>query len=175
MTINISPPRTNGACGMRVSFTEFSQALNTWWIMVWAHTWWQHSPLNLRTLHGLAHCLRIFFFFLKSLFLISCCCYHHCYWPIHIHIFVSPSFPFLFLPLLFFGPHLFLCFLGLHFYSLLQVIGVSKSDSFMTFVLYICVCVCVCVCNICLAISSLLLFLVHTFSLGKRHVKVRPT
>ena len=102
-----------------------------------------------------------FFFFLKSLFLISCCCCHHCYCPIHIHIFISLSLPFLFLPFFFFffGPCLFLCFLGLHFSSLLKVIGVSKSDSFMTFVLYI---------YICQAISSLLLFLVHTFSLGKR-------
>ena len=41
--------------------------------------------------------------------------------------------------------------------------------------LYIYIYIYMCVCNICLAISSLLVFLVHTFSLGKRHVKVRPT
>ena len=78
-----------------------------------------------------------FFFFLKSHFLISCCCCHHCYCPIHIHIFILLSLPVLFLPFFFFGPCLFLCFLGLDFSSLLKVIGVSKSDSFMTFVLYI--------------------------------------
>ena len=98
-----------------------------------------------------------FFFFLKSLFLISCCCYHHCYCPIHIHCLTLPSLSFS--SSFFFGPRLFLCFLGLHFSSLLKVIGVSKSDSIMTFVLYV---------YICQAISSLLLFLVHTFSLGKR-------
>ena len=43
MTVNISPLHTSGVCGMRVSFTEFSQAPNIWWIIVWAHTWCEHG------------------------------------------------------------------------------------------------------------------------------------
>ena len=87
---------------------------------------------------------------------------------LHTH---THTYIYLTLPSISFTPFPF--FLGLHFSSLLQAIGVSRLDSFMTFVLhththtYIY--------DICLAMSSFLLFLVYTFSLGKRCVKVRPT
>ena len=172
MTINISPPCTSGTYGMCMSFTEFSQASNTWWILVWTHTWWQHDPLNLWTLHGLVHCLHIFFL-LKSLFLISCCCCHHCYCPIHIHIFVLFSLPFLFLHLFFWSTPfpLFPWSSFFFFTSSNRRVKVRLLYDFCLLYIYIYIHIC----NICLAISSLLVFLVHTFSLGKRRVKVRPT